>query len=231
MGKKIFVSYKYADSLVQDLGLYEETEFYGTKFKKKITTTVRHYVDELSGLLEEDHIYKGEDDGESMDTLSDTTIGSKLGDKIFDSSVTIVLISKGMNNRSLPEKEQWIPWEISYSLREQSRKNQHSKTNAVIAVVLPDTSGSYDYFLTYDADCSCTNHNTPILFNILRRNMFNIKEPVTSTCKGQAIYHGEYSYILCVKWSSFKSNIDHFINRACKIRDNKEAYNITKNIP
>lgn len=91
MGKKIFVSYKYSDAQVQDLGL----DFWGVK----IQTTARHYVDKLETLLEEDdHIYKGEDDGEDMSTLEDSTIGSKLGDKIFDSSLTIVLISKGMKN-------------------------------------------------------------------------------------------------------------------------------------
>lgn len=39
------------------------------------------------------------------------------------------------------DKEHWIPWEISYSLKEVSRKNKNgdaimSKTNAMIAFVL-----------------------------------------------------------------------------------------------
>jgi hypothetical protein len=98
MGKKIFVSYKYSDSQVQDLNIYENVkDFLGNVLRKKVTTTARHYVDKIDELLESgDHIFKGEDDGEDMSTLKDSTIGSKLGDKIFDSSVTIVLISKGM---------------------------------------------------------------------------------------------------------------------------------------
>ena len=137
MARKIFVSYKYADHLVQDLNIFEEVEFLGTKVKRKVQTTARHYVDKISEAIEEeDHIYKGEDDGESMESLSDETIASKLGDKIFDSSVTVALVSKGMKNSFLPENEQWMPWEISYSLKEQTRQDQRSKTNGVVAVVL-----------------------------------------------------------------------------------------------
>ncbi len=132
MGKAIFVSYKYSDAKV-----FQLPDIIGT-------TTARHYVDKLAGLLEkEDHLYKGEDDGESMATLQDSTIASKLGDKIFCSSLTIVLISKGMKNDVVADKDQWIPWELSYSLKEQSREGGNSKTNAVLAVVLPDEFGSY----------------------------------------------------------------------------------------
>ena len=93
MARKIFVSYKYSDSLVQDLDIYQDS-FFG---KIKIATTARHYVDEISEhLTGDDHIYKGENDDESMENLADSSISSKLGDKIFDSSVTVVLISKGM---------------------------------------------------------------------------------------------------------------------------------------
>lgn len=227
MGRKVFVSYKYSDSFVQDLNIYVDT-FWG---KLKIQTTARHYVDKLTEILEEDdHIYKGEDDDESMESLADSTIGSKLGDKIFDSSVTIVLISKGMKNAFLPENEQWIPWEISYSLKQQDRQGQKSKTNGVIALVLPDELGSYEYYITRDEACNCRNLNTPFLFKILSENMFNVKEPERRLCNGSWVYSGDSSYIQSVKWVDFVGNPTKYIDKAIELRDRKDEFELRKNL-
>src|SRR5690606_1518906 len=226
MGRKVFVSYKYADTQVQDLNVYEVTTWNG---RQKVQTKARHYVDELAKILDnEDHIYKGEDDGESLAGFSDETIASKLRDKIYDSSITIVLVSKGMKTYEA-EKDQWIPWEISYSLKEYTRGDRTSLSNGIIAVVLPDEYGSYSYFLNHDSVCNCTNYNTPFLFQILRDNMFNKKVPDTYVCSnGSIIHRGEFSYIKAIKWEEFKSNPNYYLDKAIEIRDNKESYNITK---
>ena len=224
MGRKVFVSYKYSDSQVRDLDIYEDT-FWG---RQKVQTTARHYVNELTDILEDDdHIYKGEDDDESMESLADSTIGSKLGDKIFDSSVTIVLISKGMKNPLLTEKDQWIPWEISYSLKQQDRQGQKSKTNGVIAVVLPDEWGNYEYYITRDDVCNCRNLNTPFLFKILSDN---VKEPDRRLCNGAWVYSGDCSYIKSVKWSDFVTNPSKYIDKAIELRDRKEEFTLIKNV-
>ena len=218
MGKKIFVSYKYADNLVK-------------KLPNIYNTTVRDYVDILQEKIEHnsDHINKGEDDGEDMSTLADSTIASKLGDKIFDSSVTIVIISKGMKENT-PENDQWIPWEISYSLKEQSRQGGNSKTNAILGVVLPDNFGSYDYYYTHNPECNSISHATNQLFSILKENMFNIKTPNLRTCNGSTIYEGESSYIKTVEWDTFINSIDHFIDVAVEISKNRDNYNLKKAI-
>lgn len=217
MGKKIFVSYKYADSSVLALP--------GIHFTK-----VRDYVDVLQTKIDySDHIYKGEDDGEDLGTLADSTIGSKLGDKIYDSTITIVFISKGMRENK-PDKDQWIPWEVSYSLREQSRNGIRSKTNAVLAVVLPDNSGNYEYFMKYNSECNSTTYMTEILFDILAANMFNKKNPKTRTCNGTTIHEGYFSYIYCVKWEYFITKINHYIDIALEIWSKKDEYEIRKNV-
>jgi len=237
MGKNIFVSYKYSDSQVQDLNIYETVkDFLGNVLRKKVTTTARHYVDKIDELLEDgDHIFKGEDDGEDMSTLEDATIGSKLGDKIFYSSVTIVLISKGMKEAYSAEKDQWIPWETSYSLKRQSRDGGRSNTNAVLAVVLPDTLGGYDFYIADNSCpyCKCRTLKTDFLFQILRDNMFNVKQPVFTECTnhiGNKPYQGYSSFIHSVKWVDFVSSPNEYIDIAVTIRQNINEYELTKTL-
>lgn len=220
MGRKVFVSYKYSDTEVRPLS--------GNPF-----TTARTYVDKLDGLLEDaDFIYKGEDDGEDLSSLKDATIGSKLGDRIFDSSVTIVLISKGMKEPGVKESDQWIPWEVSYSLQEQSRNGTTSKTNAVLAIVIPDTEGKYDYFIQTNHECGSRTLNTHFLFQILRDNMFNLRDKESNIrhCNGRKIYQGYPSYIHSVKWEDFVNHVEHNMQIAVDIRQNINDYRIIKSI-
>lgn len=217
MGKKIFTSYKYADPNVRAIQGINSTK-------------VRDYVDILQSKIDaSDHINKGEDDGEDMGTLADSTIASKLGDKIFDSTVTIVFISKGMKDNT-PENDQWIPWEISYSLREQSRQGVNSKTNAILGVVLPDQFGTYDWYYRHNPDCNSITHFTGQLFTILKENMFNVKNPQTRVCNGTTITDGEASYIKTVEWDNFIRSINWYIEKALEIWRNRQDYIIRKTV-
>jgi len=226
MGRKIFISYKYKDAKVQALSLFQNAF---------APTTVRDYVDKLQELLEaNDELNKGERDGEDLSDFQESTIASRLRDKIYDSSITIVLISKGMKDPTKPESEQWIPWEISYSLKEHTRNGRTSQTNAILAVVLPDENGSYAHFMEEHSCqyCNSTTYKTEILFDILGKNMFNIKSPVFNDCfnhvEDKKVFDGLHSYIHIVKWSEFKGNITQFLNTASLINDNINDYNITK---
>lgn len=224
MGKKIFVSYKYADPNVFKID--------GNK-----NTTVRNYVDELQSLLdEEDHINKGEKDNQDLSQFKDDTISSKLRDKIYDSSVTIVLISPNMKDDSLIESDQWIPWEISYSLKEHARNERTSKTNAILGIVIPDRNNSYEYIIRDNTceKCNCTTIMTGNLFTIIRENMFNIKNPTFNECEvhesDKKPYIGECSYIKFVKWADFKVKVKDYIDITLNINEKSGHYNIRKNV-
>lgn len=216
MARKIFASYKYADTDVQELP-YKYRVQHPQYWNSLQTTTVRSYVNKLEDILDRgDHIYKGESDGEDLSYLSESTIKEKLKNRIHDSSVTIVFISPNMKEPFKYDRNQWIPWEISYSLKDIERGGLRSRTNAILAVALPNTYGSYSYCSNYGGSI-----NTSILFNILKNNMNN---------KKNYLYSGEDSYIKTVKWSTFVSNPSHYIEKAVEIKKNINNYNVVKEV-
>ena len=135
MGRKIFISYKYKDNDVKEL--------------KNVTgpTWPCDYVSYIeNAILSADDIYKGEGSDDDLSDWDEDKIWNHLKDKIYDSSITIVLISPNMKEPGKWQRSQWIPWEISYSLRKTTRKDRTSQRNAILAVVLPDKKGSFDYY-------------------------------------------------------------------------------------
>jgi hypothetical protein len=226
-GRKIFISYKYGDANVQALpgfvGPYE-------------LTTARHYVDALQALLDyTDHINKGEKDEESLAAFKDGTIASKLRGKIYDSSLTIVLLSPNMKDPSCAEDDQWIPWEIAMSLRELTRDGRVSGTNAMMAIALPDIFGQYTYAVVENscASCHCTTWQTNSFFRIIQRNMFNRKKPNFSGCTAHYPYNPpqigtNHSYIYPVKWGDFVQNIGLHIGIACSIHEEIDNFELSK---
>lgn len=154
---KVFISYKYWDFDVAWLSGYS-----------KDYAHVRDYVDFIAEIMEvhESFIFKFENDGEDLSSYSDEVIWDRIKDRIYDTSVTIVFISPNMKEENKWEISQWIPWEIEYSLRETTRNDRTSHSNAIIAVVLPDKNGFYSY---YDKNN---------LFRILKDNINNGYIPV-----------------------------------------------------
>lgn len=224
MGRKIFVSYKYADSQVLHLPNHG------------LRTKVRHYVDLLQAKLEEgDHINKGEEDGESLVSFSDEAITSKLRERIYDSTLTLVMISPGMRETATPERDQWMPWEISYSLRHKTRNDRQSGPNALLGIVLPNSDGSYGYFFE-DKNCpNCTSVTlrTDRTFGILQRNAFNAKRPEAGTCTDHAggkTFRGNHSYIKFVKWNEFYADYGKHLEKAYEMQKSIDDFNISSTI-
>ena len=150
LGRKVFVSYKYKDSNVKAIsGVMQPT-------------WPCDYVDYIKNkILSGDDVYKGENSDEDISSWSETAIWEHLKSKIYDSTITIVLISPNMKEVNKWQRSQWIPWEISFSVRETTRNNRTSHRNALLAVILPDKSGSYGYY------------DKSKLFPILRDNIDN----------------------------------------------------------
>lgn len=206
MGRKIFVSYKYADDNVKQLD-------YNYDYILPMKTTARRYVDKLEEKIGIDNIYKGENDGEDLSSLSDDSIWNSLKEKIFDSSVTIVLISPNMKEHIKSQSSQWIPQEISYSLKNITHNGRTSGTNGIVCVVLPDRFGSYNYYIndTYFG----TTYNDNVTFDIIKNNRNNKK-------------YGYGSYVITAKWDDFINNFNKYIDEAVDHKENIDDYNITK---
>ena len=222
MGHKIFVSYKYADDQVANL-------------PGQWNSIARDYVNQLADLLvAAGHICKAEPDGTDLSQLKDDTIEEKLRDRIFDSTMTIVLISPKMEVPGVAQRDQWIPWELSFSLKSTSRKRENgerytSNPNAMLAVVLPDENGSYDYFHEKKNCCTdgCTTIHTYKTFSIIGQNMFNFKPAKKTICKtGRTNWHGEFSYIRCVRWSDFIMCTEAYIDAAYERQKDIDNYDI-----
>lgn len=195
-------------------------------------TRVRDYVDYLQEKIGSDHINLGEKDGESLENFSDSTIETSLKKKIAQCSITIVLISKGMKTNDA-EKSQWIPWEISYSLRTVPTSGNTKQMNAVLGVILPDDTGKYDWYYTSNPICYSVTHHTEQLFKILKDNMFNIIEKRFKECNGSQIHiTNEPSFIKTVKWDEFmhNDNYNYYIEKSVEIKNSAMLYNVCINM-
>ncbi len=228
MGYKIFVSYKYKDNSVYPLSSYRS----GFPFPYGNPTTVRDYVDKLETYFDHtSNIYKGESDNEDLSNYSDDAIWEKLKDRIFDSSVTIVMISPNMREPRRSERSQWIPWEISYSLRETTRGDRTSHSNAILAVVLPDYLHQYNYFTdphTYQHPDGQLNEGDPV-FPIIRKNMKNNRWDHSSNSLFKGFYSistSDSSYIPSVKWDDFIQHPMAYVECAVRCKENIFDYKI-----
>lgn len=191
MGRKVFVTYKYADKLVAPLNGSSQS-------------TVRDYVDILETKFEgfETYSWHGESQNQDLSNLQEETIRSYLSDKMFDTTVTICFVSKGMREFR-PESDQWIPWELSFSLKKTTRSDKTSQRNGVLLVVLPDENNSYEYFIK---KTSCvTILQLPNQFGIIQRHFFNKVGVVGESHPGCIYTHYSKtdSYFIYTEWQEF----------------------------
>lgn len=200
MAHKTFISYKYSEA--QEL---------------------RDSIIEALG--DDATYYKGEtSDSPDLTDYTTETIREHLKDMIFDTTVTIVILSPNMI------KSKWIDWEIEYSLREYSRKGKTSKSNGVVAVI-QKYNGGYSWLksaVTNDDGHTSIRYDNSKMYNIINNNRFN-QDPIVyfcSKCKTVDSLTGSYISIVCEE--DFLSDPTKYIDNAYEKCKNVNNYKIIK---
>ena len=115
MAHKTFISYKYSEAQ----GLRDDI---------------------IEALGDDASYYKGEtSDSPDLTDTSTENIKDNLRNMMYDTSVTIVIISPNM------KKSKWIDWEIEYCLKDNTRKDRTSHANGVVGVIMK-YNGGYSWF-------------------------------------------------------------------------------------
>lgn len=185
MAHKTFISYKYSES---------------RELRDKI----------IKALGKDATYYKGENvDSKDMTECKRETIRKNLTDMMYDTSVTIVILSPNMR------KSEWIGWEVSYCLKKIKRKDKISQRNGVVAVI-KKVDGNYSWF-KYSEDGATMYHMDKIQ-DIIAENHFNSKPPI-KTDKGLYDWLNG-SYITFVEEEDFLNNSKRYIDNAYEKSEN-----------
>lgn len=200
MARKTFISYKYSEA--QDL---------------------RDTI--LEKLGEDAQYYQGEtsDSPDLTDTSTDN-IKKNLTDMMYNTSVTIVIISPKI------KESKWIDWEIEYCLKEISRKGRTSKTNGIVGVI-QKVNGGYDWIKSVNQQgdgCLSSFYSEDLVYDIINKNRFNQNPKVYSceSCKTVSALTG--SYIAFVEEDTFLENPNKYIENAFEKSDDSDGYDLTK---
>lgn len=200
MARKTFISYKFSEA-------------------QKLRDDI------LKKLGDDSQYYQGET-AESPD-LTDTTtenIKKNLKDMMYNTSVTIVIISPNIKN------SKWIDWELEYCLKEISRKDRTSYTNGIVAVI-QKVNGGYSWFKSINQQidgCSTSMYSTSLVYDIINKNRFNQNPKVYSCEKCKCVTEATASYISYIDEDTFLTDPNKYIENAFDKSENVSNYKLTK---
>lgn len=183
--------------------------------------------DIIDALKEKASYYKGEtsDSPDLTDTTTDN-IKKNLRDMMYDTSVTIVIISPHM------KESKWIDWEIEYCLKDETRKGRTSHNNGIVGVIMKYKGGGYDWFKATQKNedgCSSIVYEESKVYDIINNNRFNQNPPKYSCDVCKTVNSLTGSYIAYVEEETFLKNPDKYINNAYDKSENDAAgYKLTK---
>lgn len=200
MAHKTFISYKYSEA---------------RELRDKI----------IDSLGQDASYYKGETaDSPDLTDRKTETIKQHLKDMLFDTTVTIVIVSPNMRQSN------WIDWEIEYSLCNYNRSGKCSSTNGVIGVLMK-VNGRYDWIrsqTSHPDGCTSIGYSSSLLPDIMQGNRYNQvpKEYTCSQCKTIDRLTG--SYISLVDEDEFLASPKRFVENAYEKSQNLWNYDICK---
>ncbi len=182
--------------------------------------------DIIEALGDDATYYKGEtSDSPDLTDTSTEIIKKNLRNMMYDTSVTIVIISPNM------KKSKWIDWEIEYSLKNNTRKGRTSHTNGVVGVIMK-YNGGYDWFKitsTNNDGCNSSSYKESLVYDIINNNRFNQNPKIYScdVCKTVNALTG--SYIAYVEEETFLANPTKYIDNAYdKSENDASGYDLVK---
>ena len=201
MAHKTFISYKYSE---------------GRELRDDI----------IEALGDDATYYKGEtSDSPDLTDTSTENIKKNLKDMMYDTSVTIVILSPNMTESN------WIDWEIEYCLKDITRKDRTSHTNGVVGVIMK-VDGSYSWFKKAGTNChgsSTVSYEMDKVFDIISENHFNSnpKQWHCDKCKTYDRMNG--SYIAFVEEEDFLADPQRYIDNAYdKSENDASGYDLVK---
>lgn len=193
MAHKTFISYKYSES-------------------RELRDTI------IRALGKDAMYYKGENvDSKDMTDCKRDTIRKNLTDMMYDTSVTIVILSPDMR------QSEWIGWEVSYCIKKIKRKDRTSQRNGVVAVI-KKVNGSYSWF-QYSEDGG-TKYRMDKIQDIIAKNHFNSNPPIKTGDGSYDWLNG--SYIAFVEEEKFLRDPKKYIDNAYEKSENDgKGYDLT----
>jgi len=200
MARKTFISYKYSEA--QDL---------------------RDNI--LDALGDDASYYQGETtDSPDLTDTSTENIKKNLTDMMYDTSVTIVIISPNLKSSN------WVDWEIEYSLKEFSRDGRISKTNGVVGVI-QKVDGGYGWLTTKtkkDDGCIVRSIDDSKLYKIINQNRYNRSDNsyACDHCKTHSQLNG--SYFSLIDESEFLADPEKYIENAFEKSEGVDEFDLIK---
>lgn len=201
MAHKTFISYKYREA-------------------KKLRDII------IKALGDDATYYQGEtSDSPDLTDTSTENIKRVLADMMYDTSVTIVILSPNI------KESKWIDWEIEYSLKNITRKNRTSHTNGVLGVIMK-VDGGYDwlkYSVKNPDGHTAIAYKADKLYSIINNNRFN-QDPMVYCCdQCKTVDRLTGSYIAFVTEEEFLNDPKKYIENAYdKSENDAEGYDLTK---